>query len=239
MSEAVVLRGKISGYRSQRGAANFFFTQADRRALGMAAVGAALIGAAGPAMSTAIAASDMEEEADQVEFMIDGKQVSGWVWRSPFADGDEVEVVSEWDGEHYSAIAINRPLDRMIAMYPHLAKGRWAHVLNALKWWFWGMSIFTVAFTLLVWVVWAADGSSMFSEKVIWGYSIALLSLYALMLLPAIHMTLKYMRFVRAAEKVFKVLGWKNVGFIDLNKSSKARRQGDEAPEYGTYYFRY
>jgi len=181
----------------------------------------------------------VEEEADHVEFSLDGKPVSGWVWRSPFAEGDEVEVVAEREGDRYAAVAITRPADRMIAMYPHLSRGRWSHILNALKWWFWGMTIFSVFFMLLGGVVWGFMGTFIFSAEVAPQFLVVLLILYALMLLPTIHLTWRYMHFVKAAETVFNALGWKNAGRIDLNKTSKAGKQGNEPPEYGTYYFRY
>lgn len=239
MGEAVLLRGRISGYRCQRGAANFFFSKNDQRALGMAAVGAALVGAVGPAMGTAIAASDMEEDADQVEFTIDGKRVSGWVWRSPFLEGDEVEVAAEKEGDKYSVVAIARPADKLIAMYPHLAKGRWAHILNALKWWFFGTGFFLILSTLFGLIVFSLNGTEIFSIRTAKIFLMVDFVVLTFMLLPTIHIALQYMPFVRAAEAVFKIMGWRNVGFIDLNKSSRVRRQGDEDPEYGTYYFRY
>ena len=239
MTEAIVLRGKIQGYSVRREAANFFFTQTDQRALGMVAIGAAMVGASGAAMSTAISTSETEEEADHVEFTVDGRPVRGWVWRSPFAEGDDVEVVAQREGEHYAAVAIARPLDRMIAMYPHLSRGSRAHILNSLKWWFWGMTAFCVFFSLFGFPVSAFMGTDVFSTKFLFFFSTSLLALYVLMLLPTIHMTWRHMHFVKAAETVFKALGWKNVGRIDLNKTSKAGKQGNEPPEYGTYYFRY
>jgi len=239
MTEAIVLRGKIQSYSVRREAANFFFTQTDQRALGMVAIGAAMVGASGPAMGTAISASEMEEEADHVEFSLDGKPVSGWVWRSPFAEGDEVEVVAEREGDRYAAVAITRPADRMIAMYPHLSRGRWSHFLNSLKWWLWGMTIFSVVNTLFMGTIWALDGADLFSKKVGYFFVVVNLIVFALMLLPTIHLTWRYMHFVKAAETVFRALGWENAGRIDLNKTSKAGRQGNEPPEYGTYYFRY
>lgn len=239
MTEAIVLRGKIQSYSVRREAANFFFTQTDQRALAMVAIGAAMVGASGPAMGTAISASDVEEEADHVEFSLAGKPVSGWVWRSPFAEGDEVEVVAEREGDRYAAVAITRPADRMIAMYPHLSRGRWAHFLNSLKWWFWGMTGFSLFATLFAGAIWAAMGADLFSKKVAYFFLLGNSLVFALMLLPTIHLTWRYMHFVKAAETVFRALGWKNAGRIDLNKTSKAGKQGDEPPEYGTYYFRY
>jgi hypothetical protein len=47
------------------------------------------------------------------------------------------------------------------------------------------------------------------------------------------------MPYVRVAEKVFKALGWPDVGNVDLVKSSKAQRLKTDPGEFGTFYFRY
>jgi len=239
MSEAIVLNGKIRKYRVERGSANFYFTDTEQKALGMAAIGAALVGASGVAMGTAISASDIKEEADQVEFEIDGICVSGWVWRSPFSEGDEVTVVAERDGESYSIAAIVRPQDRMIAMYPHLSRGRLAHFLNAVKWWLLGSSGVAMFGIIVLSIGVLIGGENPVSYEninaILWTIAI----IFPLLLLPAIHMTFKHLRFVRAAETIFRKLDWNNVGRIDLPKSSKGQKHDIDDPEYGIYYFRY
>ncbi|WP_277424923.1 putative type VI secretion system effector [Burkholderia oklahomensis] len=71
------------------------------------------------------------EEADKVQFDIDGKKMAGWLMWSPFKDGDEVEVVAEplRDGT-YQAFAVLKPDDKTIALYPHCSRGRIAHYKN-------------------------------------------------------------------------------------------------------------
>ena len=49
----------------------------------------------------------------------------------------------------------------------------------------------------------------------------------------------QYMPFVRLAEKIFTVLGIQRPRNVDLVQSSKVQRTLDDAPEYGTFYFRY
>ncbi len=239
MSGFVVLRGAISNYRSQRGAANFFFTAVDQQALGMVAIGAALVGAGGPAMGVAGSAADVEEEADHVEFTVDGVAVSGWVWRAPFKDGDVVEVVVEKGAGGHAVVAVARPKDRVIALYPHLSRGRWAHVLNVLKWWFWIMTILAIVMLIFMGTIFWAHGKSLVASGALPYVLLAVAVVAGLMLLPTLHMILKYMRFVRAAERVFEALQWKAPRFVDLIKSSNRLASADDAPERGVYYFRY
>jgi hypothetical protein len=117
--------------------ASFVFTKTDQTRMGVVAIAAALSGLSGQAMVTASNATSMEEEADHVQFRLDGQLVKGWVWRSPFKEGDVVEVAAEWQGDHYEAFGIARPGDRTIALYPHCSRGRARHVKNAIKWWLW------------------------------------------------------------------------------------------------------
>ncbi|MCX7208389.1 MAG: hypothetical protein NT086_20880 [Proteobacteria bacterium] len=139
-SGVIKISGQIKNYKETRARANFFFTENDQHVMGMAAIGAALVGNSGQAMGTAISASDMEEEADYLEFEIDNIKVKGWVWCSPFKNDDYVEVVGEWNEACFELAAIARPEDRMIALYPHCSRGKTAHARNALKWWFIGVT---------------------------------------------------------------------------------------------------
>ena len=141
---AIKLTGRIANYRCTRGNASFVFTESDRNTMGVIAVAAAAAGLGGQAMGVAAGASSMEEAADFVEFELHGQPVKGWVWRSPFQEGDEVEVAAEWQRDHYEAFGIARPADRIVALYPHCSRGRLRHVRNAVKWWFiFGSSRFT------------------------------------------------------------------------------------------------
>ncbi|UXY16945.1 hypothetical protein N8I74_08015 [Chitiniphilus purpureus] len=93
-----LLHGKITNLRKAREGASFFFTDSDRTTMGVIAVAAAAVGLGSQAIAVASATTSVEEEADYLEFELDGQFVQGWVWRSPFREGDEVEVVVERDG---------------------------------------------------------------------------------------------------------------------------------------------
>ena len=134
MEKLSAISGVIERYAVARGRANFFFQEGDQAIMGMVAMAAGAVGAAGPAVAPAWAATDLEEEADEVRFELGGKMVRGWLWRSPFKEGDSVQAVGRWDGDEFEAVAVARPDDQMIALYPHLSRGSTAHVRNAAKW---------------------------------------------------------------------------------------------------------
>jgi len=99
------------------------------------AVLASLAGLGGQATMISANAHSMEEMADYVAFQIDGKELKGWLWRSPFSDYDNVDVAVEWQGEYFELFSVCRPRDRTIALYPHCSRARAKHIGNAIKWW--------------------------------------------------------------------------------------------------------
>lgn len=239
MQGLIKLTGSIKNYRCTRAEASFVFTDSDKNAMGVVAVAAAIIGLSGPAIATAANAVSTEEDADYVEFDLDGKAVKGWVWRSPFKDGDAIEVAAEWRGNYYEAAGIARPVDRIIALYPHCSRGRTKHVRNAVKWWLLGTTIFAALFAIVILMITGADRffpvfmSNEGGKNFIW------LGMYGFFGLMTFSLARKWMPFVCLAEKVFRTLEWPNASNIDLAKSSKAQRKREDLQEFGIFYFRY
>ncbi|WP_152808254.1 putative type VI secretion system effector [Rugamonas rivuli] len=235
----IKLTGRISDYRVSRESASFVFTESDQTKLGVVAIAAALAGMGGQAMSTTSNATALEEEADYVEFNLGEKIVKGWLWRSPFKNGDYVEVAAEWQIDHYETFGVCRPEDKILALYPHCSRAKTRHIKNALKWWL----IITVIFETTLILSFATDGwddflrfwTKSFEEDGAWflsgmavAFGIAIFS-----------MAKKWMPFVNLAEKVFKILNLPNASNLDLVKSSKNQRKNNDLPEFGSMYFRY
>jgi len=233
----VTIKGVIRGYQCSRRRASFVLTTADRSAMGMIAIAAGAAGLSGPAISTAANATDAEEEADYLEFELNGQSIKGWVWRSPFKEGDEVEVAAQWSGRHYEVAGIVRPTDRTIALYPHCSRGRTRHIRNAMKWWVLGCTSFNLSMLALLFVI----SSSAPSRRVelVEPYLYMALAVYAFFGLMTMSLARKWMPFVNVAERVFKALGLLHPGRVDLVKSSKALRTDQDPGEFGTFYFRY
>ncbi|NMV41927.1 putative type VI secretion system effector [Ralstonia insidiosa] len=232
----VKLTGTIENYKVTRAEASFMFTDADRTKLGVVAIAAGIAGLSGPAISTAAYSASAEEDADYVEFDLDGKPIKGWVWRSPFKEGDAVEVAAEWRDDHYETAGIARPADRVIALYPHCSRGKARHIKNAAKWWALGVMWFSLAMAVLVLVVFPRRLlGAVFSEPLL----VTSAGLYAVFGLMTISLASKWMPFVRLTEKICRTLGISNAGNVDLVESSKAQRKPDDPGEYGTFYFRY
>lgn len=231
----IKLGGTIRNYKVTRASANFVFTDSDKTKLGVVAIAAGIAGLSGQAISTASSAN-AEEEADYVEFELDGQPIKGWVWRSPFKEGDVVEVAAEWQDGHYEAGGILRSSDRTIALYPHCSRGWSRHVKNAIRWWFVGVTTLLLVSVSLVFIGLRPDQLARFFSS---SFPAAALCLYVFFAVATFSMARKWMVFVRLAEKVFRILGLPDPSNIDLVKSSKAQRKPDDPGEYGTFYFRY
>lgn len=88
-----LLHGRISNLRRSRRSQDFFFTDADHAKMGATAIAAGLVGLGSIATGLAGMATDTKEEADLLEFDLDGKPIKAWVWSSVFKEGD---VLSDW-----------------------------------------------------------------------------------------------------------------------------------------------
>jgi hypothetical protein len=230
------LTGTIESYRARRENASFVFNDRDKSALGVVAIAAGLANLSGQAIATASHASDTDEPADYVECRIDGKPVRGWLWRSPFQNGDIVDVFGSWNGDHLEIAGMARPSDRVIALYPHCSRGSRRHLKNAAKWWFIGTSILNAGILLLL----VATGTheqnvEAFSE----GLGYLLLGIYAFFGIAAFSLSRKWMPFAKAADKVFAGLGLPDPLNLDLAKTSRQQRRPEDPGEFGTFYFRY
>ena len=234
------ISGKIKNYTCTRGSANFIFTKNDKSVLGVIAIAAAVGNVPGLAVSTA-ASANSEEEADYLEFNLNEKPVKGWVWRSPFADGDQIEAVVHWQTDHFESYAIARPKDRIVALYPHCSRGVAKHWLNAIKAWLKWVTIAIFFGTTFIGIIGLLSGNSLSKTLVILveGAPIMALAFYPFFLLMTISLGWKWMSFVRLAERVFTAFGWERPSYIDLKQRSKDAKTETDANGYGVFFFRY
>ncbi|UJB30816.1 putative type VI secretion system effector [Chromobacterium sp. Beijing] len=232
------ISGKISHYKKTRELANFFFTDHDRSIMGLAAIAGALAGAAGMAASTARDAANLREEADYVEMKVDGQLAKGWVWFSPFQAGDEVEVIGTQQEGYFEIVAILRPADRVIALYPHCSRGKNAHIKNIIKWWALSVSFMLwIAFPAFLFIIDLLISSELFNSLINFNYIYVGIVSYALFGAYSLVTGKKFMMFVKAATQVFKTMKLPNPDNTDLPKCTK-RKPGDPGA-LGVMYFNY
>lgn len=236
-SQQSLLRGRIRNYKVTRTTETFFLSDFDRNATGLVAVAAAAAGMSGMGAGL-MSLGGEEEEADLVEFTLDGgERVQGFVWQSPFKEGDEVEVVAQQMGGVWKAFGIARPEDRIVALHPHCSRGRKAHWRAVFSYW-WKVSLTLTFLGAVILYLQGGGGDRLINTVLplsIGGGGIASLIFGWV----AWGLGRKLRPFVQMAEEIFRGFGWRDVERIDLYKLSRRNRKPDDPVELGAFYHRY
>ena len=234
----VLLRGAISGLNRSRRNHDFVLTEVQHQQVGVTAITASVMGMGATGIGLIGMAGNADEEADWVEFELDGKQVKGWLWMMPMRNGDTVEVVAEPTAKgYYVAYAVKRDGDDLLAMYPHATAGRKVHYRKSAKAWMWFslLAYLSIAFFFVM-----HEGLKALLHT---DTQLFLLTTFALWIaisaVIAFRVSRKLMGFVRIAELIFKTFGWPDVENIDLRKTSRENRRENKLSNFGHLYFRY
>lgn len=239
-TNAQLLRGRIHNLRKKRCRRDFVFTASDRSKMGAAAVAAGLAGLGGVAAGLGGMAIDTTEEADLLEFDLDGKPIKAWVWVSVFKEGDEVEVVVEPDGDGWMGYGIRRISDHIVALHPHCSRGRYAHYKASFSWF---LKIVT-SLLVLVWIAQAVVAYyKSFPAKDVLGFALLVFAAglvgAAIYGVIAVRIARRFMGFVQLAEIIFQVFGWPDVKNIDLPAITKKNKKPGDPGGLGILFFRY
>ena len=237
---ARLLRGKIQNLNKRRCRRDFFFTASDRANMGATAIAAGLAGLGGVPSGLGSMAMDTAEEADLVEFELDGKAIRAWLWVSVFREGDEVELVAEPDGDIWMGYGIRRISDGIVALHPHCSRGRYAHYKASFSWFVKIVGSLLIANFLLGTIVMYAKSLPL--AEVIPFLLVSLAASFALALtygVIAYRTSKRFMGFVRLAEGIFQVFGWPDVKNIDLPALTKKGKKPGDPGGLGILFFRY
>lgn len=235
---AVLLKGVISNLDRSKRSHDFVLNEVQHRQVGATAIAASALGAGAAGIGLIGMAGNSDEEADWVEFELDGKQIKGWLWMMPMRNGDQVEVVADQIGtDRYVAYAVKRESDDLLAVYPHASAGRKVHYRKSLKIWLWSAISLYVAVMLALLI---QQGVGFFTVDI---FKFVVLPGIAFWLLisgiMAFRISRKFMGFVRIAETIFTTFGWSDIENIDLRKTSREERRENKLPNFGVLYFRY
>lgn len=240
--KVVVLRGKISDVVVKNTTAEIFFSAGDRE--GMAATGAlaAATGLSGAAAGmVAMSMDEMSEPVSKISFEIDGKKVEALLAAWPFNEGDVLDVVAEESiPGAYTGFSVSDPVNRIIALYPHVSAGSVAHWIKVVKY----SALFSVAFVSVVCSIMVglaylaglrgeAMSNVLVSMPVIWGLSVSIFFIIGC------RMGRRFAPFTRMAEIIFSSLELKGVKRLDLRRITKSSRRPGDSPALGDSYFRF
>jgi hypothetical protein len=239
LGTTTLLRGTIANYRRKRQLKDFVYSATDRKATGAAAILAALTGQGGAAVA-GLNAMNVREEADFVEFELNGEPVKGWLTFSPFKEGDHVEILAVREESGWSVLGIVRD-DCVVALHPCCSLGRYAHFKASVKWWLIISSgILTAGSLMMALIITFSDGYRALANLSFWRMYLGGTgsAFFALAGLIAANQSRKFMPSVCLAEGIFAGLGWKNVKSIDLPAITKKYRLPGEGLATGMLYFR-
>jgi hypothetical protein len=234
----ILLRGVISGLERSRRSHDFVLTEIQHQQIEVAAIAASVMGMGATGIGLIGMAGNAEEEADWVEFELNGKQMQGWLWMMPIHNGANVEVVAELlENNRYVVYAVKHDGDGLLAVYPHATSGRKVHYRKSVKAWIWCASL--AYFILPLFLVMQRGLKALLDENMQIGLLIGFAFCVPVSAVIAFRVSQKLMGFVRIAEAIFKTFGWSDVENIDLRKTSRTNRSGDKDPSFGNLYFRY
>jgi hypothetical protein len=99
------------------------------------AAAAAAIAAGSPGLGVTIMADSEAENnsAEYVQGLINGKPFRGWVGVTRLHAGDEVDMIVEWQHDHYEVYAIALPEERIVSLCPKCDMGHIAHMIWRIK----------------------------------------------------------------------------------------------------------
>ncbi len=232
-----VIGGEIINLRCSRRKQDFILSEAQHTYMEATAAGAAAIGMGASAMGLLQMSANSTDEADWVEFELDGRHVQGWFWKMPMSEGDVVEVVAEpRPAGGYFAYSMRRDDDGVVAVYPHATSGRSAFYRRIMKY----MAIMYVFCYGIFCVLFYSGAGGIDTTGLKW-FPIAGVGVTLPFFWIFFHRAyLKMAHFSRLAEMIFSSYGWSDVRHIDLARASKVATPAHADPaEYGVHYFRY
>ncbi|MBA8680781.1 putative type VI secretion system effector [Stenotrophomonas tumulicola] len=241
--QAQVLSGRLRNVKVTNTTAEVFFRAGDREGMAATGVAAAALGLSGAAAGmVAMSMEEMSEPVSQVSFDIDGKHVEALLWNWPFKEEDEVQVVVEPSPSgSYTGFAVLDPREQIIVLYPHVSAGGVAHWKNVIRLSSLVSAALVVFIYLLVMAITYFPGGVRGDRFYDFAKFMLLASPLQFLLFFVIgcRMGRRFTAFVRMAEPIFAVLGWKNVRNISLRKMTKAKKKPTDPPAMGDSYFRY
>ena len=232
------ISGKLESFRCER-FREYFDADAYRTSTlpeisdgqrGAAAAAAIVAGSPGVGVVIMAESESSNNSAEYVQGMINGQRFRGWVGVTRLKVGDNVDMIVEWQHDHYEVYAIALPEERIVSICPKCDMGHIAYMLWRIKNMFilTGIFFFSVLFAGVLSEVIEGTWKSLesFITTYFWLYVIALLGggglsgLIAFFAYKACAPTR-----CKLAEEIFHLLGMRGVSTVSLNRITKEREQ--------------
>ena len=204
----------------------------------VAVAGAAIVtGSLGVGAVMMAESESSNDSAEYVQGMINGQPFRGWVGVTRLQASDNVDMVIEWQHDHYEVYAIALPKERIVSICPKCDMGHIAHMLWRIK----NMIILTAILIFMFACICLVKSSN----EVGWGqlnfwkeYFVFLMMMLGLAFLftgaiaIAAYKTCAPTR-CKLAEEIFHLLGMESIATVNLNKITKQREQHLKSKEEG------
>ena len=201
------------------------------------AAAAAAIATGSPGVGTAIMteSESSNNSAEYVQGIINGKPFRGWVGITRLHAGDNVDMIAEWQHDHYEIYAIALPEERIVSICPQCDMGHIAYMLWRMK----NMLILTVIIICICMFMFMLQdflndrGCSGYWEfhqgpiYILLAVSLSVSGLIACCAFKAYDSTC-----CKLAEEIFYLLGMKKTATVNLNKITK-KREGESIKNNG------
>ena len=195
------------------------------------AAAAAAIVAGSPGVGAAIMAESesSNDSAEYVQGLINGKPFRGWVGVTRVQAGDDVDMIVEWQHDHYEVYAIAIPEERIVSICPKCDMGHTAHMLWRIKNMFILIAILMFMFVCVCLI--KSLNEEGWAQLDFWKeYSVFLMMISGLAFLFTGAIALAaYKAYAptccKLAEEIFHLLGVKDISTVNLNKLTKRREQ--------------
>ncbi|WDM18290.1 hypothetical protein J4T76_09300 [Gilliamella sp. B3022] len=171
-------------------------------------------------------------DANFVNVQIENKIYCGWLGDCPFREGDNVEVVVEWQKDHYELYAIAKPDERIISVCPNCFRGRWAYFMYCFKGTIISLMITLIVMTgiyihyhgLNIALSWYKNYLNYVSMVALGFATFAVMGLY-------IVLNDSFKTKVKIAEQIFITLNLQKISWVNLRKFTnkkirKLKKQG-------------
>ncbi len=220
-----VIKGRLSSAETKCATAAIFFGGSDAIGMTATSVLAAASGLSGIAAGMALMSTEeAHEPVAQANFVVNGQLVRALLWSFPFSEGDDVEVIGEYLGGEFVAYAVLSPIQRLIALYPHVSAGSKAHLRSVLRIAALAssgiaMGVFLLLVAMTAFMAHGADWLGFIGMLAGSGVAFGII-----LFIIGLRIGNRFRPFVRMADRLFSALGWSNAEQIDLRRTSREKR---------------
>ncbi|MGR5870513.1 putative type VI secretion system effector [Enterobacter asburiae] len=192
---------------------------------GAAAAGAIVAGSPGVGAVMMAESESSNDSAEYVQGLINGKPFRGWVGVTRVQAGDDVDMIVEWQHDHYEVYAIALPEERIVSVCPKCDMGHIAHMLWRIK----NMFILTA----IIMFIFASVCLVKSLNEEGWGqldfwreYFVFLMMMLGLAFIFTGAIAIAAYKacsstYCKVAEEIFQLLGMKRIATVNLNKVTK------------------